>query len=66
VEGALLVSGVGDHNVNFAELQRDAELYGCWVLAGFDGWCPCGEEIEPGDEIRMNDDGEWERRACCG
>jgi hypothetical protein len=40
---------------------------GNWFIAGFGGTCSgCGEDIEPGAEIRADGQGGWERRECCG
>lgn len=38
-----------------------------WFVAAYFGSCSvCGEDIEPGDDIRSDGDGGWERRECCG
>lgn len=40
---------------------------GPWFPAGYGGDCSgCGQDIEPGDEIRADGSGGWERRDCCG
>jgi hypothetical protein len=40
---------------------------GPYFTAGHPGHCAgCGEDIRPGDEIRADGDGGWERRDCCG
>jgi hypothetical protein len=36
-----------------------------WFIAGYYGACRgCGEDIEPGDEIRADGRGGWEGRCC--
>jgi hypothetical protein len=38
---------------------------GRWFVAGYYGACHgCGEDIEPGDEIRADGRGGWEGRCC--
>lgn len=38
---------------------------GPWFVALYDGPCRFGDEIEPGDTIRIND-GEYEHEECSG
>jgi hypothetical protein len=40
---------------------------GPYFTAAHPGHCAgCGEDIQPGDEIRADGEGGWERRDCCG
>lgn len=40
---------------------------GPWFAAAYDGACTyCGEDIEPGDDIRADGHGGWLGRCCGG
>lgn len=40
---------------------------GPWFEAAYEGECSrCFEVIEPGDLIRADGEGEYERQECCG
>ena len=37
-----------------------------WIVAAYQGACSdCGWDIEPGEEIRADGAGGWQRRECC-
>lgn len=50
-----------------ARTDRRFTRPGPWFPASYAGECDtCGEEFEPGDQIRANGEGGWEGRECCG
>jgi len=53
-------------NIGFADLLQRSVM-GKWFVAEYRGDCDvCGEEYEPGEEIRADGSGGWQGRACCG
>lgn len=45
----------------------DGPRPGPWFEAAYGGECSqCFAEIEPGDLIRADGEGEYERQECCG
>ena len=47
--------------------RDDGPQPGPWFQAAYEGECAnCFARIEPGDLIRADGEGEYERQECCG